>query len=95
MNPPRMMLASAGALFRVAGAVLQSMPTLIIANHLFAAPFGAQLDDDFDSAEASWPSPCLSAELRALEGDRSSAHGRRDIHAARLPALRPPQGESS
>jgi hypothetical protein len=94
MNPARMMLTSAGTLCRVASAVLQSVPALIIANHVFAAPFGAQLDDDFDSADASWPCSCLSAELRALEGDRPSAHGRVDIHAARLPELRP-LGESS
>ena len=95
MNAHRMMFASAGTLCRVVSAVLGSAPTLIMTNHLFAPPFGARLDNDFDSAAASWPSPCFSAELRALDCDTPSSGQPPEIHAARLFALRPPPGESS
>jgi hypothetical protein len=90
----RLMLAPAETLFRVAGALLGAAPALIAANHLFATPFGAQLEHDFDSAAASWPSPSLSAELHAL-GATSGARQFSDIRVARLTAERPPSGESS
>jgi hypothetical protein len=89
------MLAATGTLFRAAAALLQSAPTLITANHLFAAPFGAQLDTDFDSAAASWPSPFFDVELRALDGQTPGIGRSSEIRAARLSALRPPPGESS
>jgi hypothetical protein len=95
MKAQRTTLAAAATLFRVATAVLQSVPTLIMSSHLFAAPFGAQLDNDFDSAAASWPSPCFDAELRALDGQPPGTGRSSEIRAARLSALRPPPGESS
>jgi hypothetical protein len=95
MKSHRMMFAAAGTLCRFTWALLQSAPTLIMANHLYAAPFGAQLDTDFDSAAASSPSPCFSAELRALEGDTLRVDHPSEIRAARLSGLHPPPGESS
>jgi hypothetical protein len=90
-----MMFAAAGTLFRCTRALLHSAPTILTANHLYAAPFGAQLDSDFDSAAAGWPSVSFSSELRALEGDTPRAERSLELRAARLSGLRPPRGESS
>ena len=90
-----MMFTVAGTLARFAWALLQGAPTVIVVNHLYAAPFGAQLDTDFDSAAASWPSPSFSAELRALEGDTPRVGRSSEIRAARLSGLRLPPGELS
>jgi hypothetical protein len=87
-----MMFAAAGTLVRFTWALLQSAPTIVTANHLYAAPFGAQLDTDFDSADASWPFLSFSGELRALE-DGEPRVSRAEIRAARLSGLRPPPGD--
>lgn len=94
MRSQRIAFAATGTLVRFAWALLHSAPTIVTANHLYAAPFGAQLDADFDSAAASCPSPSLSSELRAVEGEPQRVT-RSEIRAARLSALRPPAGESS
>lgn len=87
------MFAAAGTLVRFTWALVQSAPTIVTANYLYAAPFGAQLDHDFDSAAASWPSPSFSAELRALEGGTPRVGRPAEIRAARLSGLRPPPGD--
>ena len=88
------MLVPVRTLLKVTGAALQSAPTLVTANHLFTAPFGAQLQRDLDGAAASWPSASLSAELQSLTGDPSDGVRLSDIRAARLSESRPRPGET-
>jgi hypothetical protein len=95
MKAHRVLLAATDKLLRIAGAMLASVPTLIVANHLYVAPSGAQLDADFDSAAASRPSPDLSSQLRALEDLGRGAAFSSEIRAARLPRHAPPPGELS
>lgn len=93
MRSHKVVFAASSTLVRFTWALLQSAPTIIAASHLYAAPFGPQLDSDFDSAAAGWPSPSFSAELRALEGDTPRVGRPSEIRAARLPGLRPHPGD--
>jgi hypothetical protein len=87
----RLMLASVTALLRVTGAVLQSAPTLIEVNHLFAAPFGPQLGQGFDEAAVLWPPPAL-ADVHAPAGDAPMA-GFGEIRIKRTTAPRRRDGD--
>jgi hypothetical protein len=93
MRSPRSILTTVDTLARFTWALLWCAPAIVTANHLYAAPFGAQLDSDFDSAAASWPSPGSSSQLRPLGGHPPRVGRAGEIAATRLSGLRRPLGD--